>query len=138
LDQRLLQAQKLEAIGTLAGGIAHDFNNILGALSGYAYLLQQDTEGNPPAQESIAEILAAVNRAKELVQQILTFSRQHESCRQVIPLGVVIKETIKFLRASLPAHIQIDVRFGDEAPTVLADPTQIYQVVLNLATAAAC
>jgi len=134
IEEKLRQGQKMEAIGTLAGGIAHDFNNILGAMSGYAYLLEGDIEGNRAAQESVTEILKAVNRAKDLVQQILTFSRQRESVRLVIRLDTVIKEAMKFLRASLPAHIQFNVQFGDEAPTVLANPTQIYQVVLNLAT----
>jgi len=128
------QAQKMEAIGTLAGGIAHDFNNMLGAMFGYAHLLQQDTAGNPLAQESIGEILKAANRAKDLVQQILTFSRQREQKPEIIKLDNVVKEAIKFLRASLPAHIQIETDLSAEAPAVLADPTQIYQVTMNLAT----
>ena len=134
LENRLQQAQKMEAIGTLAGGIAHDFNNILAAMFGYAYLLQQDTEGNPTAQENIGEILKATSRAKDLVQQILTFSRQRDLKRQVIRLDTVVKEAMKFLRASLPADIKIEMHLADDAPAVLADPTQIYQVMINLAT----
>ena len=124
----------MEAIGTLAGGIAHDFNNILAGIFGFGYLLQLDTEGNAAAQENIKEIMAAANRAKDLVQQILTFSRQREQKRQCIRLDVVVKEATKFLRASLPAQIQIELGLAPDAPTVLADATQIYQVVMNLGT----
>ena len=134
LEIRLQQAQKMEAIGTLAGGIAHDFNNILSAIFGNGYLLQQDTEGLPEAQENVAEVLKAATRAKELVQQILTFSHQRELSRQSIRLETIIKEATKFLRASLPAEIRIDMQLAADAPAVLADPTQIYQVTLNLAT----
>jgi PAS domain S-box-containing protein len=134
LEKRMRQAQKMEAIGTLAGGIAHDFNNILAAMFGYAYLLQQDVAGNAVAEENIGEILKAAGRAKDLVQQILTFSRQREQKPEVIPLDTIVKEAIKFLRASLPAQIQIDLNLAADAPAVLADPTQIYQVTINLAT----
>ena len=134
LEARLQQAQKMEAIGTLAGGIAHDFNNILSAIFGNGYLLQQDTEGNPEAQENVAEVLKAATRAKELVQQILAFSRPRELSRQAVRLDTVIREATKFLRASLPAEIRIDLQLAADAPAVLADSTQIYQVVLNLAT----
>ena len=123
----------MEAIGTLAGGIAHDFNNILAAMFGYGYLLNQDILENP-AQEYIGAILEAANRAKELVQQILTFSRQREFDRQIIQLHTIVKEAMKFLRASMPANIKIETHFAPDAPTVLADPTQIYQVVINLAS----
>jgi len=134
LENHLRRAQKMEAIGTLAGGIAHDFNNMLGAMFGFGYLLRQDTQGNPAAQESVEEILKAAGRAKELVKQILTFSRQCETSRQAIHLDTVVKEAMKFLRASLPADIQTEIKLAADAPAVLADPTQIYQVTLNLAT----
>jgi PAS domain S-box-containing protein len=134
LDSRLQQAQKMEAIGALAGGIAHDFNNILSAIFGYLYLLQQEITANTEAQEAIAEILNASNRAKDLVQQILTFSRQREHKRELIQLETVIKEATKFMRASLPSSIKIDLHLPDDQPPVMADPTQIYQVIMNLAT----
>jgi PAS domain S-box-containing protein len=134
LEQRMFQAQKLEAIGTLAGGIAHDFNNILGAMFGYADLLKQDTEGNAPAQENVEELLKATERAKDLVQQILTFSRQHEQKSQIIRLDTIVREAIRFLRASLPAQIKIQLAAEADVPPVLADPTQIYQVTINLVT----
>jgi PAS domain S-box-containing protein len=134
LESRFRQAQKMEAIGTLAGGIAHDFNNILAAAFGYAYLLQQDTEGNSAAQESVVEILKSLGRAKDLVQQILTFSRKREQNRQIIPLDTVVKEAARFLRASLPAEIELGVNLATDTPPVLADATQIYQVIVNLGT----
>jgi PAS domain S-box-containing protein len=134
LETQFRQAQKMEAIGTLAGGIAHDFNNILAAMFGYGYLLKEDVAGNDVATESVMEILGAAGRAKDLVQQILTFSRQREQKRQVVHLNTVVKEAVKFLRASLPSGIKIQMDIAEETPAVLADPTQIYQVVLNLAT----
>jgi PAS domain S-box-containing protein len=134
LETQLRQAQKLEAIGTLAGGIAHDFNNILAAMFGYTYLLEQDMADNAEARENLAEILKAANRAKDLVQQILTFSRQREQKRQVVVLPIIIKEVMKFLRASLPSNIRIELNLSPDAPPILADPTQIHQVTMNLAT----
>jgi len=134
LESQYRQAQKMEAIGTLAGGIAHDFNNILAAMFGYGYLVREDVAGNAVALENIDEILNAAGRAKDLVQQILTFSRQREQKRQIVRLHTVVKEAVKFLRASLPAGIQIQMELDSAAPAVLADPTQIYQVILNLAT----
>jgi CheY-like chemotaxis protein len=97
-------------------------------------LLQEDAGQNAAVQEDIAEILKSASRAKDLVQQILTFTRQRESSRQVVRLDTIIKEAMKILRASLPAQINIETRLAPEAPTVLADPTQIYQVTMNLAT----
>jgi PAS domain S-box-containing protein len=133
LESRLRQAQKMEAIGCLAGGIAHDFNNILAAIIGYSELLQLDTAGNAAAQDDIAQILGASARAKEIIQQILAFSRQHEPKRQVIRLDTVLIDAMKFLRASLPAQIKIEMNLAAHPPAVLADATQIYQVILNLA-----
>jgi PAS domain S-box-containing protein len=134
LDARLRQAEKMEAIGTLAGGIAHDFNNILAAMVGYAYLLQQGGVDPAAVNEHAGEILKAAERAKDLVQQILTFSRQREQTRQPLHLELVVKEALKFLRASLPAGVKLNVNLAAGLPSVLADPTQIYQVILNLAT----
>jgi PAS domain S-box-containing protein len=134
LEIRSQQTQKMEAIGTLAGGIAHDFNNILAAIFGYGNLLQQDMEGNASALDDVGEILKAANRAKDLVQQILTFSHKREQKRQIIRLDTVVTDALKFLRASLPADIKIENHLAADAPAILADPTQIYQMVLNLAT----
>ena len=134
LEGQMRQSQKMQAIGTLAGGIAHDFNNILTILFGYCNLLQFDVAGNVPAQEKLREILKAGQRAQDLVQQILTFSRQREQERQVIHLEGIIKEAMKLLRASLPAEIQIETSLSPATPTVLADATQIYQVMMNLGT----
>jgi PAS domain S-box-containing protein len=134
LEAQFRQAQKMEAVGQLAGGIAHDFNNILTSMFGYGYLLQQDLAKNPSALENTMEILKAAKRAQDLVQQILTFSRQRENKRQIIQLKIIIEEAMKFLRASFPANIKIEMNLADNLPTVLADPTQIYQVTINLAT----
>ncbi len=133
LENRLRQGQKMEAIGRLAGGIAHDFNNILAAIIGYGNLLQLDAAGNAAAQEDVAEILGAANRAKDIVLQILTFSRQREPSRQIIRLDSVLVEAMKFLRATLPAQIKIQMDLVTNPPAVLADATQLYQVILNLA-----
>ncbi len=134
LENQMRQSQKMQAIGTLAGGIAHDFNNILTILFGYCNLLQFDLAGHAAAQEKLAEILKCGQRAQDLVQQILTFSRQREQERQVIHLEGILKEAMKLLRASLPADIQIETGFASDTPTVLADATQIYQVMMNLGT----
>ncbi len=134
LQRRLQQAQKMEAIGTLAGGIAHDFNNILGAVIGYAELAQDDASRGLPVTDDLAQILKAANRAKELVKQILDFSRQ--SATEVVPLMPVplIKEAVKLLRSSLPTTIAIDLRLDPQAGPILADPAQLHQIVMNLGT----
>ncbi|MEI8289983.1 MAG: PAS domain S-box protein [Verrucomicrobiota bacterium] len=134
LEGQLSQSQKMEAMGTLAGGIAHDFNNILNIIFGYSNLLQMDLAGKPDELEKLREILKAGERAKELVQQILTFSRRRKPERQVIHLNTVVKETTKLLRASLPANILIETDLAADAPAVLADATQLYQVIMNLGT----
>ncbi|MBF0474748.1 MAG: response regulator [Deltaproteobacteria bacterium] len=131
-EQKLRQAQKMEAIGTLAGGIAHDFNNILGAIMGYTQLAM--TEASPGTQLYIflREVFNAGLRAKDLIKQILTFSRQSEQSKQPFLIGTVIKEAIKLLRASLPATIEIQQNISHQVGPVLGDPTQIHQVLMNL------
>ena len=134
LQRRLQQAEKMEAIGTLAGGIAHDFNNILGAVIGYTELAQDDASRGLPLNDDLAQILKAANRAKELVKQILDFSRQ--SATEPVPLMPVplIKEAVKLLRSSLPTTIAIDLRLDPQAGPILADPAQLHQIVMNLGT----
>lgn len=139
LQRQLLQAQKIEAIGTLAGGIAHDFNNILGIIMGYAEIARFDLDEGSPGKQSIDEVLKATQRAKDLVAQILTFSRRTE--QELSPLHIVplVKESLKFLRASLPASVEIrqELLLPEGKDLVLTDPTQIHQVLMNLATNAA-
>ncbi len=107
LEAQLQQAQKMEAIGTLAGGIAHDFNNILGAIMGYTELALHEAEKESGAYQYLQEVLHAGNRAKDLVKQILTFSRQTEQEHKPVQVKLIVKETVKLLRASLPATIEI-------------------------------
>jgi two-component system, cell cycle sensor histidine kinase and response regulator CckA len=133
LETQLRESQKMQAIGTLAGGIAHDFNNILATILGNTELALSDVIGNTPALESLTEIRKAASRARDLVQQILSFSRRQPTERQRIALAPVIEESARLLRATLPARICLDVHCGDEVPAVLADATQIQQVLLNLA-----
>ncbi len=136
LEAQLQQAQKMEAIGILAGGIAHDFNNILGAIMGYTELAQFDAGDNPSLKTRLDEILHAGNRAKDLVQQILTFSRQSEQEFKPIQSNLIVKEALKLLRASLPTTIKIHQDIQGDA-MVMGDPVQIHQVLMNLCTNAA-
>jgi PAS domain S-box-containing protein len=130
---QLQQAQKMEAIGTLAGGIAHDFNNILSAIIGYGDLIDMyaDREDSN-IRSSLAELLKACNRAKDLVQQILTFSRQTEQIKVPLDIAPVVKEVLKLLRSSLPTTIEIRHALKPDLYHVLADPTQIHQILMNL------
>jgi PAS domain S-box-containing protein len=134
LEAQLLQTQKMEALGTLAGGIAHDFNNILGAILGNAALARQDVGPDHPALECLTEIDKASRRAKDLVQQILAFSRQRETAKRIIRFRSVVEEAVKLLRSTLPAGVELETSFGNETPDILADPTQIHQILLNLCT----
>jgi two-component system, cell cycle sensor histidine kinase and response regulator CckA len=137
LEAQLRQNQKLESLGTLAGGIAHDFNNILTAIIINQELALMDIDQPGDLRRRLAEIGQASGRAKELVRQILTFSRQqtHERLRQ--HLQMIIREALGLLRASLPATLEIKQELSPEAPPVLADASQIHQVVMNLCTNAA-
>jgi PAS domain S-box-containing protein len=134
LESQLRQSQKMEAIGTLAGGIAHDFNNIIGAILGNAELARQDVGEGHLALESIAEINKAARRARDLVQQILAFSRKQILTRKVIALGPVVEEAVKLLQAILPAGVRLTAVCAADTPNVFADHTQIYQVLMNLCT----
>ncbi len=134
LENQIRQSQKLEAIGTLAGGIAHDFNNILMAIIGFAELAQMSALKDQDARANIGEVLKAAHRARGLVKQILTFSRQEKQELKPIPVGPIVAETLKFLRSSLPATIDIRTNFNARTARVLADPTQIHQTVMNLCT----
>jgi PAS domain S-box-containing protein len=137
LQRRLQQAQKMEAIGTLAGGIAHDFNNILTPVMMQAELaLLEAAEGNP-TRANLQEILEAGYRAKSLVKQILAFSRETENKRESLSITPIVKECLKLLRSTLPSTITIETHIDSEPGNVLADPTQVYQLLMNLCTNAA-
>jgi PAS domain S-box-containing protein len=134
LTVQLQQARKMEAIGTLAGGIAHDFNNILSAIIGYSEMIRDDCPADSTTAQDISHVLAAGNRAKELVKQILAFSRQAKTNKIPLQPGMIITEAVKLLRASLPATINIIQEIEPNAGTILADPTQIHQILMNLCT----
>lgn len=137
LEAQLGQAQKMEAIGTLAGGIAHDFNNILGAVLGNIELALLDLEKDNHLRRYLERTLKASERAVDLVKQILTFSRQGEKELRPLIVNPVIKEAMKLLRATLPAKIEIRQNISYDKYVVIADPTQIHQVIMNLCTNAA-
>ena len=136
LTQQLQQTQKMEAIGTLAGGIAHDFNNILVGIMGYAELaLMAPAHGEASKGKGyINQILEAANRAKELVQQILKFSRREEAIMEKVAITPIVKESIKLLRSALPKTITIEQHIDLETDAIKGDPTQLHQVIMNLCT----
>lgn len=133
LEAQLRHAQKMEAIGTLAGGIAHDFNNMLSPILGYAELAMSEAEHGSELWYSLNEIFNAGKRASGLVKQILAFSRRSEQERKLIQLENIVNECLQLLRGSLPSTINIRTDFQDR-PAVIADPTQMHQVVMNLGT----
>ena len=137
LELRLRQSQKMEAIGTLAGGIAHDFNNILGIIMGFAEMIQTDAPPGGNLSRRIEHILSACRRARDLVLQILTFSRQNDQEVSSLRVGPLVKETLKLLRATVPNAIDLveDIRPGRD--TIQAEPTQIQQIIMNLCANAA-
>ncbi|MBF0508786.1 MAG: response regulator [Deltaproteobacteria bacterium] len=137
LEAQLRQAQKMEAIGTLAGGIAHDFNNILGSIFGYTQLALDDAKSGIVEPEFLEGIFTAAKRARDLVQQILVLSRQSKPEKKLIDISLIIQEGVKFLRASLPANIIIQPEISTGQATVLGDQIQIHQVLINLGANAA-
>ncbi|MBC8430538.1 MAG: PAS domain-containing protein [Desulfobacterales bacterium] len=137
LKNQLQQAQKMEAVGTLAGGIAHDFNNILGVITGCTELSQHQISKENPAHNYLNEVLKAAYRAKDLVKQILTFSRRKDQELKPTVISPFVKEALKMLRSSLPATIDLHQSIQTDAGLVMADPIQIHQVIINLGANAA-
>ena len=134
LESQLRQAQKMEAVGTLAGGIAHDFNNILSAVIGYTDLALTEVQKGTLLHQNLSEVLFAGNRARELVGQILSISRPDTQEMRPVPLNSLVKEAMKMLRSTIPSSISLQEGVCREQLMVLADPTQLHQVVVNLAT----
>ncbi|SHO43480.1 hybrid sensor histidine kinase/response regulator [Desulfopila aestuarii] len=134
LQNHLLQAQKMEAIGTLAGGIAHDFNNILGAIIGYAQMARDDCAEGSTTASDLDQVIKAGHRAKDLVKQILTFSRQEETQQVQLLPTTIVKEAVKLLRSSLPSTIAIVQDIEPHIEHIWADPTKILQIIMNIST----
>ncbi|BBO71274.1 hypothetical protein DSCA_52040 [Desulfosarcina alkanivorans] len=133
LQSQLQQAQKMEAMGSLASGISHDFNNILSAIIGYTEIVRMDLSEGSLAVRNLDQVLAAGNRAKKLVQQILAFSRQADNVSKPVKISAVVSEALKLIRATLPASIHIQQRLESQS-YVRCDPTQIHQICINLCT----
>jgi signal transduction histidine kinase len=134
LENRLLQAQKLETIGVLAGGLAHDFNNILATISGYSEMLLDELPKSTPSAEKVAKILSAISRARSLTDQILTFSRQVDQEKIPVSVAAVLRETLGFVRSAKPDNIDLKEDFLNTDVHIHADPTQLFRVFLNLIT----
>jgi signal transduction histidine kinase/ActR/RegA family two-component response regulator len=134
LQRQLVQAQKIEAIGTLAGGIAHDFNNILSGIMGYSELCLNEVQDRPKVYNFMEQVLMAADRARDLVKQILTFSSKSEQEKMPVVLAPIVKEVVKFMRASLPTTIEIRSTIDKNLGVILADSTQMHQVLMNLCT----
>ena len=134
LETQLRQSQKMQALGTLVGGIAHDFNNILGVVLGYAELTLAKVPQESVAWNNLQQILVAGDRAKHLVQQMLAFSRQAKQERQPLQLHLLVKEVLSLLRAVFPATLTLQQEIDLDTSTVLANPTQMQQILINLCT----
>ncbi|MCK5228875.1 MAG: response regulator, partial [Desulfobulbaceae bacterium] len=134
LESQLQQAQKMEAIGTLAGGIAHDFNNLLGVILGFAEMAQDQAPEDSLIHADLDKVLSAGHRAKDLVAQILAFSRQTKSEQIHLHPQPILKEAIKLIRSSIPTTISVEQNIEDGCGAIKADPTQLHQIIMNLCT----
>ena len=134
LEKQLRKAQKMESIGTLAGGIAHDFNNILGIILGYAELALLEAPNNDTLNKNVEQLIQAVDRAKKLVKQILTFSREGDETPKPLVVNPIVKEVLEMLRSTLPTTINIQHYIQKEALTLLGNPTEVHQILMNLCT----
>jgi PAS domain S-box-containing protein len=137
LADQLRHAQKMEAIGTLAGGVAHEFNNILGAIIGYTELSVDEAPENTTIRQNLEQVLIASDRAREMIRQILAFSRKDEIQRKPVLLGEIVSETLVLLKSTLPSFITIHSTIDENLKPIMANPTEIYQVLMNLCTNAA-
>ena len=137
LRNQLQHAQKMEAVGTLTGGIAHDFNNLLTPILGYAELIRDSLPEESQFTEDLDEIIAASEKAKKLIEQLLTFSRKKKERIKAIDIAPVIKESLKLIRSSLPATINIHKKIHTNTDNIMANPTQIHQLIMNLCINAA-
>ena len=134
LEKQMLQAQKMDAVGTLAGGMAHDFNNILCAILGYTELALFDNKVEGRTRENLQSVFKSAQRAQDLIKRILTFSRPKETDRRPLKLSPVIQEAVKLLNATLPSSIEILVTIKSDEDVVVADATEMHQVIMNLGT----
>ena len=134
LEMRLRQSAKMEAVGRLAGGIAHDFNNMLGGILGYAEMLVEATAQGSAERRYAQNVLTAAERASSLVEQILTYSRSQRARRVPIDLGAIVAETLELVRGSLAAGVELEVSLEPKSLYVMADPTQVHQIVMNVCT----
>jgi PAS domain S-box-containing protein len=136
-EAQLRQAQRMDAIGSLAGGIAHDFNNILGVMLGYTEMALMSLKEDDGLKRRLQQVLKAGKRGKELVSQILSFSRPSPQERRPVKMSAIVKKALNMLRATLPASIELKMRLEEDQDTILADPTQMHQVIINLCAHAA-
>ncbi len=134
LEQRLRQAEKMEAVGRLAGGIAHDFNNVLGGILGYAEMLSENAPTGSPLKRYADNVLTGANRASGLVEQILSYSHSRRGKRVPVEFGAIVAETLELVRGSLPAGIRLEAELPAAPLYVVGDPTQLHQVAMNLCT----